>query len=225
MKLDRIKVYHYKPRTDPRVKLFLKIFLIAIVIILVSIKVCNGDPGFLISDHEFTNQDFNFEQTKKFIKQFKKNKYSTNQVYTIYEAARYYKINVLVVLSKIQQESGTVKNYNTNRYAWRMNRAMSYGMYIKETIKGRRYYKYAGFEAQIWNGAQALRVYYNNWRPGEKITLKNNDDIIIPHNAATYSLYCYTPFYGVHNTYNRQAAGNIIFLKIYQNLKSLWIKK
>lgn len=176
---------------------------------------------FLISDFDFTNQEFTYSQTHEFITSFKNNIYTPKETKIIFNNARKKVINIIAFLAKIQMESGTIKRLNTDRYKWRMSRVMAFGMYIKENGE----YKYLGFEIQIDKGSAALRDYFNIWEKGKRVKLRNNNVIIIPLNASSYSLFCYTPFFGEHNMYNRHAAGNSIFMKIFEDYKNKWIER
>jgi hypothetical protein len=116
----------------------------------------------------------------------------------IIETGEDYDINPLVLLVKLQVEHSLVYNENPSDYA--LGHAMGCGCY--DNVPGCGFGP-AGFSAQLVCAADALRHHFNRadagestisgWTIGEaKRTL--DDAWVTPENAATVSLYTYTPW-------------------------------
>ena len=189
-----------------------------IILIFFCLILCKGllsQPELLIINHDFRNMNYKWKDMKKFFKKYKKNKLTDSQIYYIYAISKKFKINYLVIATKLEQESGVIRNVNTKNYAWRLMRCMGYGLRYKYKKKGKIHYTYGGFRTQVYYGTRLLRYYYIRWKYGKRIKLYCNGKTIIPKNAATYSLYVYCPYYGKYNNCGRKNIGNKLFVIIY----------
>lgn len=108
----------------------------------------------------------------------------------IYQACRDNSINPKVILAKLQAEQGLINGTSAvNPSQTQLDRALGVGVYDDGTVNP----KYRGFPTQIISAAQTLREHYDE---AEKVNfeLKNIDgEKFTVKNAATYSLYRYTP--------------------------------
>jgi len=114
----------------------------------------------------------------------------------IYDAAQTYQINPQGIIVLLQKEQGliTKEAANQKRLDWATGYAVCDGCHLNSP----KVKKYKGFGKQVDNGAGALRFYKENMdRYG---FIKNigqpyeiSKELVIPENAATASLYTYTP--------------------------------
>ncbi len=102
----------------------------------------------------------------------------------IYEASVRWKVNPKVVLATLQKEQSLLTRTRPTQtaYDW----AMGCGK-----TDSRTFVKYKGFGMQVWCGAEKLANLGRGWRPGVSMTIDGS--VIHPANAATYSLFRYTP--------------------------------
>ncbi len=102
----------------------------------------------------------------------------------IADAATYWKISPKVILVTLQKEQSLLAKTSPSQesYDW----AMGCGK-----ADSRTYYEFQGFGNQIWWGAQKLNRNAEPWYPG--IEMDIDGSVVLPSNAATYSLYKYTP--------------------------------
>jgi hypothetical protein len=107
----------------------------------------------------------------------------------IAEQASANQINPRVILATLQKEQSLLEDARPSQY--KLDWAMGCGV-------GNSRYK--GFGPQIACGAQTLRYWYNNAKPGTSIGGAK------PSNKATYSLYKYTP----------SVSGNRLFWDVWQ---------
>ena len=156
------------------------------------------DPNTVIAEATFRNANaMNVEEIQTFLESqsgtldtyqcqdYKGETKTAAQI--IDEAAKGWGVNpkaILVVMQKEQsllsRRSPTQSNYN-----W----AMGCG----RPDSGAVYTKYKGFGKQVWHGAEKLANNGKRWYPG--ITMKIDGSTIHPTNAATFSLYKYTPHF------------------------------
>jgi septum formation topological specificity factor MinE len=109
----------------------------------------------------------------------------------IADAAAAWRINPRVILATLQKEQSLLGRTSVTRES--MDWAMGCGKADSYTA-----YQYQGFGKQIYWGAQKLDKNSQPWHPG--ITKKVDGSTLAPTNAATYSLYMYTPhFNGVQS--------------------------
>jgi hypothetical protein len=165
------------------------------------------------------------------IKEFPKCRFTLNDTKTIIYWSYVSKINILVMLAKLQQEQGLIELANNLDYEKRYNQAMGCRLYSYHT--GKRRIKYYGFTNQIEWGSKILRWYFEDFEYGNEIRLEdgniNNKSMRVwSQNAATYSLYMYCPSFGVVSnhpwTKGREFTGNSIFAKKFEDYKKMWIK-
>ncbi len=104
----------------------------------------------------------------------------------IADAAQAWGVNPKVILVKLQKEQSLLgrRNPTQNAYDW----AMGCGK-----TDSRTFVQFKGFGQQIWSGADKLANNGRRWRPG--ISMPINGSTVHPTNAATYSLFKYTPHF------------------------------
>jgi len=187
----------------------------------------------LISDRDFTNQNFNYNDVSNFIrKEFPTCRYSAQDIKWITYWCYSQKINALVVLAKLQQEQGTLDLGNTNYYEFRYRTAMGARIFSYHTKKFRL--KYYGFDKQIEWGCKILRWYFEDYEPGNEILLEDGDirnksHKELPQNAATYDSYVYCPSYskgtGHPSNKGKEFTGNSVFSARFKEYKKRWVKR
>lgn len=181
----------------------------------------------LISDYDFTNQDYTWRQYLAFYENFPACRLNYSQKEMIYRAARVNTLHPLVLMAKLQNETDLIQNVGgTNKYSWRLNRAMGYGMIRHWWEDNRKYkfYKYGGYDLQVWLAAELLRKSFDDYSKYDNaiIKLMCNGEKILVENAATYSLYVYNPFYGTHSKYGYKSTGNKLFEIVFNRYLKLW---
>ncbi len=178
-------------------------------------KVAAAVNNSVISDEEFTNSDF---MTKEELEKLLTDMGSPMaQEYDgvkpadiIIEVAKESKVNPLVILATLQKEQGLVqtkKKITKSRLDW----AMGVGVYDDNSHNQ----VFKGFKKQITGAANTFR---KNFEAGigalaskkAKMKINYGKDSYTPANAATYSLYAYTP----------HTAGAKLFTSIYKSYKS-----
>ncbi|MCH7928842.1 MAG: hypothetical protein IID03_12815 [Candidatus Dadabacteria bacterium] len=181
---------------------------------------------YIISDYDFTNQNFTFKQTSNFVKHWPHNRFTSNQIHIFYKASRIYQLHVLIPLTRASVEQDILENQFIKKdYNRAMVFAMSYGLNIKtkDRKEGEPYFKYRGFKMQILKGCELKRKSFDLYYIGATRILLDENRTIIPKNAATYSSYWYTPYYGKHRHYeNILMWGNELFELRYKRYKKAW---
>jgi hypothetical protein len=127
-----------------------------------------------------------------------------------------------MVLAKMQMESDLVVRTSDNKSdKYLKHRAMGYGLALNFRLNGLKHYKYGGYDIQVYKACELFRRAFDRYKVGIKKDITDLKRTIEPLNAATYALYVYTPFYGVHNVYNWKydAVGNMAFIKLYKDMK------
>jgi hypothetical protein len=179
----------------------------------------------LIDDNDFTNNAFNYGDVKRFFKSFKYNNFTDKQIRFIYEQCKEYKINYLVIASKLEQESSLTMNcMSKDDYNWRMNRAMGYFLQSRTRTNTGWHYPYGCFESQIKHGTRILRKWYDRFcKDGDKqIYIKQTKQYVKPRNAASYALYQYTPIYSwVDDGRKEVSIGNKLFVDYFELFKKI----
>lgn len=102
----------------------------------------------------------------------------------IADAAVAWNINPKVLLVKLQKEQSLLQRANPTQraYDW----ALGVGKTDSRTIS-----KFQGFGMQVWGAAETLDKHADRWNSGIRMTIDGS--AVTPANAATYSLYKYTP--------------------------------
>lgn len=167
---------------------------------------------YLCSDEWFTNTgSVDFNTLCVLIHSFRNNRFKERDIQIIWAAAQRYGINPLVILCKLEQEQSLVANNNTNRYEYRLARAMGYGIYVKDNY---------GFERQVFRGTACLKRRMAEYRDGVILQIAPEPSVK-PANAATYALYRYCPHYGEtfdnvkgKKHYALRWAGNRVFVNM-----------
>ena len=114
----------------------------------------------------------------------------------IADAASAWGVSPKVILVTLQKEQSLISDSSPSQRA--LDWAMGCGKMDSGTL-----YQYQGFGNQIWGGARALSKNQGNWHAG--ITLTIDGTAVSPSDAATYSLYRYTPHFH----------GNTLFWRLY----------
>ncbi|MEI6755714.1 MAG: hypothetical protein WCK80_01705 [bacterium] len=150
----------------------------------------------------------------------------------IYYASRIYGINPQVIISTLQKEQSLITTGNPT--SWQLNQAMGYGCPTTGNCSDNSTFSY-----QIDSGVWAMRFHYerangnNNWwspssswvcgteknfykpnlYPGQNVSFYDGNNVLYRtyfiENAATSSLYCYTPhaYNNPQGLYGRPAFG------------------
>jgi len=200
------------------------VIIIYLIFIIFFICRANGQE-YLISDYEFTNQNYTMQGVYKFCKSFKNNPLSYDDVEIIVRYCHLYTINPLPILIKMQMESDLLERNLTNKTVRYLKiRAMGYGMAHNFRLGGLKHYEYGGYQIQIFHAIKRMREFLEEWEPGMKKYVIDLKKDIIPANASSYALYRYTPFYGKHNEYNWKydAIGNMAFSSLFRKYKMGW---
>jgi peptidoglycan hydrolase CwlO-like protein len=113
----------------------------------------------------------------------------------IADAATAWSVSPKVILVVLQKEQSLI-NGGSGQYA--LDWAMGCGKMDSGTLS-----QYKGFGNQIWGGARALTRNRSSWHSG--ISLSIDGAAVYPSNAATFTLYRYTPHFH----------GNTLFWKLY----------
>lgn len=172
---------------------------------------CYGITNFLISDYDFTNtKKYKLSQyDQAFSKYIKK-----HRVEQIYYAGLYYKINPLVLFTKLQCESGNLSKEPTRDIE---NYAFCCAIHLKNKETN-----WGSFNWQVWNSAYTLRKHYNKAKENNyNVFIYDVNKKIEVSNASTYSLYRYTPHYKLSGSkYNKNYnLGNFSIFKVFLYLK------
>jgi hypothetical protein len=114
----------------------------------------------------------------------------------IADAAAAWSVSPKVILVTLQKEQSLVNGGRPSTYA--LDWAMGCGKMDSSTL-----YQYQGFGNQIWGGARALSRNRSNWHSG--MSLNIDGAAVYPSNAATLTLYRYTPHFH----------GNTLFWKLF----------
>lgn len=114
----------------------------------------------------------------------------------IAEAAAAWGVSPKVIIVTLQKEQSLISRPNPTKYA--LDWAMGCGKAESYTIES-----YRGFGNQIWHGARVLMKNRAGWKPGAVLPI--DGAAVYPTNAATHTLYRYTPHF----------AGNVSFWRLY----------
>lgn len=181
---------------------------------------------YIISDYDFTNQNFTYQQTTNFIKSYPNNRLTASEMEIVYRYCVMYEINIILALAVMQKESDLLLNNAKDKYEWRKSRAFGYGMFRNFRRDGLKFYEYGGYYIQAYFAIKTLRKLFDEWKPGIKKEVIDLKKWVVPQNASSYSLLRYNPFYGVHNEYNWEydAIGNKAFETLIPEMKKRWSK-
>ena len=113
----------------------------------------------------------------------------------IADAAVAWSVSPKVILVTLQKEQSLI-NGGSGQYG--LDWAMGCGKMDSGTLS-----QYKGFGNQIWGGARALNHNRSGWHAGISLTI--DKAAVRPSNAATFTLYRYTPHFH----------GNTLFWKLY----------
>ncbi len=210
----------------------MKKFIIFLLIVIIcvsythvshSIEAFSFNKNLLISDLVFTDYNsMGVKEIQKFLEKhdsilssYKQNGIRASEI--IFNAAKKYKINPAVILTTLQKEEGLITEHSYNSYA--INYAMGY-------------HRPSSFTDQVYGGAKLLRDGYDylaaqyGWKVSKPHKTEDNpkyiDNVVIPENKATASLYLYTPYIGGYYTDKGIfIGGNYNFVKIFLR----WFKK
>jgi hypothetical protein len=198
-----------------------------ILILFILIGIIFASEGYIISDYDYTNQNYTFQQVWKFVKSYRHSALTYDEVETIVRYCHVFKINPIMALGRLQFESDLlVMSQQSTNIKWLKHRAMGYGLYIHIRRDGLKMYKFGGFDIQVYKGIELMRKAFDRWDNTKRIYIKDLKRKVKPENAATYALYYYTPFWGRHNIYEwkNEAIGVSAFETLIPNLKLRWRK-
>lgn len=132
----------------------------------------------------------------------------------IMEVAKENKVNPLVILATMQKENGLVQT-KKKITKFKLDWAMGVGVYDN----GKMNQAYKGFKKQITGAADTFRKNFDKGaeligaKKSTKLPINYGKDNFSPSNAATYSLYSYTPhthgaklFASIYNSYKSKLA-------------------
>lgn len=223
MKFKSENIYHYKRKLGPAEKLLLKLFIVLIVLIIISTKLAYSQE-LIISDYDFTNQNYNYHQVYDFIKSFPKNKLTKNQVRFICNQCEYFEIFPIVAIAWFQKESGLISNPPPEpRYTKILNLCGGYGLSYRKRLYGQKVYKYYSFHVQVLLTIAAMRKYFDNWQSGKSVFVKNLNKKIVPDNAASYSILTLNPYWGENKEFKKVSSGAELFMLLYNGFINKWI--
>jgi len=219
MRKDR-QIYKKRATWEAKVCLILLIF---ISLLLLS-NMLRGQE-YLISDYDFTNQDYTFQRVYRFVRSYKQCDLSYSDVEKVVRFCHIYTVNPVLVIAKMQMESDIIFRNTTNKsLSYLKYRAMAYGMIHHFDRDGKRFCKYGGYDYQVYFAIKTLRKHFDQWDNNTWTTVTDLKRNIMTDNAASHALYRYTPFYGVHDTYNwgMDVMGNEQFVILFNKFKSDW---
>jgi hypothetical protein len=170
----------------------------------------------LIPDDEFTNPDFmTAEELTAILKSMDSpmaQEYDgVNPAEVIMEVAKENNVNPLVILATMQKENGLVQT-KKKISKFKLDWAMGVGVYDN----GKMNQAYKGFKNQITGAAATFRKNFDKGadllgaKKSTKLPINYGKATFAPTNAATYSLYSYTP----------HTHGAKLFTSIYKSYKS-----
>lgn len=170
----------------------------------------------LIPDDEFTNSEFmTAEELTSLLAAMNSpmaQEYDgVNPAEVIMEVAKENKVNPLVILATMQKENGLVQT-KKKISKFKLDWAMGVGVYDN----GKMNQAYKGFKKQITGAAATFRKNFDKGadllsaKKSTKLPINYGKASFAPTNAATYSLYSYTP----------HTHGAKLFTSIYKSYKS-----
>ena len=135
----------------------MKLLLLIMLPVLLS-----ATETFVISDYDYTNQDYTFQQIWKLNKSFKKSALNYDNVETIVRYCTVYTINPIIVLARLQFESDLLyRAVPKLSLKWLKHRAMGYRLIYSIRRDGIKMYKYGGFDIQVYKGIELMRKYFD----------------------------------------------------------------
>ena len=170
------------------------------------------NPSYLSSEHVQAFLEDTPYGTRSYLADVRYNGRSAAEI--IVDTGLEYGVNPLVLLVKLQVEYSLVYDDNPSNFA--LGHAMGCGCYDGSPDCS---YGPSGFTAQLGCGAASLRNHYDDAEAGgetvsgwaidkDKKTL--DDEWVLPRNAATASLYTYTPWV------LEDRGGNWLFWNVFQ---------
>ncbi len=191
---------------------------------------CFGyEVSYLISDEDFTNQNFNSKDVINFVRvNFPKCPLTDLELKCTTHYAFVEKINVVVLLAKQQQEQSLIEDNVGTDILSRKNQAMGCRLYSFYT--GKQRLQFWGYYNQIKYGAHILHDNFVDFEYGNEINLEDTKiKKVWPQNAATWSLYVYCPSFGRVDSHpwmtkGKSFIGNRVFGEVFERYKKAWIK-
>jgi hypothetical protein len=193
--------------------------------IILLISFTYATETYILSDYDYTNQDYTFQQVWRFVKSYKNTALNYDDVETIVRYCHVFKISPILALGRLQFESDLlVMSQKHKSIKWLKHRAMGYGLYIHIRRDGVKMYKWGGFDIQAYKGIELMRKAFDRYDGTKIVQVKDLKRKVKPKNAATYAMYYYTPFYGRHNIYDwkNPAIGVSAFETLIPSLKKRW---
>jgi hypothetical protein len=178
----------------------------------------------LITDDQLVNTYYNMAQTIRFLGSYKGSLLTAQEKVDIYNAAKRWHINILALCAKIELESAIISwgcGYSAT-YEYRKKWCLGAGMYTTMNSNGHIIKPYVGYTKQLDHGAYTLRRHYNAWTNGARVRINEGMLYVTPRNAATYALYCYTPYHGTWRENGVVCSGQETFKIMYERMKKRW---
>jgi len=213
MELDKVNIDCYKPKRWRDASTLIRVYIIFALYVIISVLYCRGQE-LIITEHDFTNQEYSFSDVKKFIGKFKNNRMTDEQVWFGYWQCRSFLIHPLIWLSTMEKETSivSVPISTTNNYKWREHRAMGYGLIKHKIVSGKKYYNFGFYEVQVHSGVKCLRKWFDDYKAPLIMSVNNGDATISVNDKVTYAITRYTP----------HTKANDSFLAIYSKFKNIW---
>jgi len=132
----------------------------------------------------------------------------------IYETSQKYGINPVVMLATMQKEQSLIGMKSTTDASKKIERAFGCGI---SDNKNKDITLYLGFDKQVDCAGNTLKKWYDDGLTKAPTKMPVNGGKINQqvNNAATYSLYKYTPYTSISG-----AGGNLLFFNVYKQIKS-----
>lgn len=177
----------------------------------------------IISDSDFTNLDYTLKNVEDFIATFPGNLFKKNQIRHIYSSCKSNRINVIVILAKLETENNLITwgVGENDLFFYRMRWALGCGMYASIERDGKIIKPNAGFETQISLAANKLSSWFYGFQSGDSVLINLNEVRVHPKNGGTYALYKYTPFWGEFEENGAHCSGNERYMIIFNRYKQL----
>lgn len=133
----------------------------------------------------------------------------------IYESSQKYGINPVVMLATMQKEQGLI-NIRSDAKDVNSKIEKAFGCGVSGD-KNKDLTPYLGFDKQVECAASTLRKWYDDGLTKVPTKMPVNSGAINQKvdNAATYSLYKYTPY-----TSTKNGGGNLLFFDVYKKIKA-----
>lgn len=224
MKLNRVKVWYYKVPVSPKLKILI-IAIILLIVLGISSQFLHSQE-YIISDYDFTNQEYNYNEVRDFIRTFPNNKFTDKEIKYLSRECDYSYIFPVAALAWFEKESGIIRNPPPEpRYTKLKNLIGGYGLHYRKRLHGKKMYKYYSYEVQVKLTLAKFRQFFDAWVPGKSVYVKNLKRRVEPINAASFAVLTMNPMWGKNKEYKRASAGAELFTTLYNSLHLKWVTK